>query len=105
MKKRTRIRFRQILTAIVLSLLILAGGIRVNALASSSVRTGEMSRNYTSVMVHPGDSLWSIARTWSGYTGDEELRKYVDELRRMNHLDADGTIYPGAYLMISVPME
>ena len=112
MRKRT-IRLRQITAFIILSIAILAGGIRINALASSA-RNADGRKNkasasqtenraYTSVMIRSGDSLWSIARTWCGSSDTDQLRRYVEELRSMNHLDAEGTIYPGAYLMIRLP--
>ena len=104
MKRRHKTRIHQIIAVLILSFAILAGGLRVNALASAA-RDDQPNRSYTSVMVRSGDSLWSIARTWCGSSDKNVIREYVNELRTMNHLDADGTIYPGAYLMVSVPAE
>jgi LysM repeat protein len=48
-------------------------------------------------IVHPGDTLWGIARGVVGPSGDP--RSLVDSLVSMNHL-AGGTITPGERLRI-----
>ena len=51
-------------------------------------------------VVHPGDTLWGIARGVVGPAGDP--RPVVDRLVSMNHLTG-GTIAPGEQL--SVPAD
>lgn len=49
-----------------------------------------------SVVVRPGDTLWSIARSTAPA---RDPRSTVDELRRLNHLDGVG-IVPGQQLVL-----
>lgn len=52
---------------------------------------------YTSVPIHPGDTLWGIA---SEYCHDSvNLRTYMEELRQINHLKND-EIHAGRYLTV-----
>ena len=54
---------------------------------------------YTSRLIEPGDSLWSIAEeTITDSYGS--VSEYVEALKVMNHLDSD-TIHAGQYLMIT----
>lgn len=53
---------------------------------------------YTSRLIEPGDSLWSIAEE----TMTEQynsVSEYIVALKAMNHLESD-TIHAGQYLMI-----
>lgn len=53
---------------------------------------------YTSVLVSPGDSLWSIAQS---YLDDhyEDQQKYISEVVSINHLQ-DDSITSGQYLIV-----
>ena len=43
---------------------------------------------YTSIQIHSGDSLWSIAETYM--TGEyQNIYDYIDEVREINHLSGD----------------
>ena len=81
----------------VLLILIVLGGFRVNALASSASDQG--TREYISVQIHAGDTLWSIAEEYCGSTDARDIRKYVGELKSMNHILNDAALKPGAYVM------
>ena len=48
------------------------------------------------VVVHPGDTLWSLARH---YAPQRDPRAVVDTLMRLNHLDS-GTVTPGQVLRL-----
>lgn len=54
---------------------------------------------YTSRLIEPGDSLWSIAEET---ITDEysSVNEYVEVLKSMNHLESD-TIHAGQYLTIA----
>lgn len=61
-------------------------------------RTTARNPYYTSVQLKQGDSLWNVARTYSkdsGYT----VREYVDELKRMNHLNSE-QVHAGEFLTV-----
>ena len=72
-------------------ILILAAALSVGFLARSSHGAGPER----TLVVRPGDTLWSIAvRTYSG-----DPREGVWKLERRNHL-ADATIVPGERLVL-----
>lgn len=51
---------------------------------------------YSVITIDKGDTLWSIA---SSYHDGEDLRGYISEVMRVNHLSSQ-TIYPGDKLVI-----
>ena len=93
-----KLRFSHIAILVCLTVLILAGGFRVNALASSARSLS--TDHYGSIQIHSGDSLWSIAASHCGSEENRVIRSYVDELCRINHMEAEQTLVPGAYLVI-----
>jgi nucleoid-associated protein YgaU len=50
----------------------------------------------SSVVVQPGDTLWSIA---TSVQGDGDVRAVIDEIQRLNHLD-DADLVPGQVLQL-----
>ncbi|MCZ2861073.1 LysM peptidoglycan-binding domain-containing protein [Blastococcus sp. VKM Ac-2987] len=50
----------------------------------------------TSVIVDPGDTLWSIA---SAVAGDRDVREVVDGIQRLNDVE-DSAILPGQVLQL-----
>lgn len=66
--------------------------------ASGEEKNVSLNRYYTSITVKNGDSLWSIAETYNKGSG-MEIRKYIDEVRKMNHLATD-SIKAGDSLVI-----
>jgi nucleoid-associated protein YgaU len=50
----------------------------------------------SSVVVHAGDTLWSIA---SSLGGDGDVRAVIDEIQRLNHLDG-AVLVPGQVLQL-----
>ena len=56
------------------------------------------SKQFKSIVIHPGDSLWSIASEYSdGHYSS--IQEYIDELMFINCLDSD-VILAGEYLLI-----
>ncbi|HJC47702.1 MAG TPA: LysM peptidoglycan-binding domain-containing protein [Candidatus Lachnoclostridium pullistercoris] len=83
------------LLACILTSLVFFGYSLNNVLAKDS--RPEFQRYYKSVMIRPGDSLWSLAET---YRGEEmSVEEYIEELRFMNQLRSD-TIHSGQYLTV-----
>lgn len=76
------------------------GMFRVSAKEIDQQRTSDaIEICYTSRLIEPGDSLWSIAEeTITDRYGS--VSEYVEALKVMNHLDSD-TIHAGQYLMIA----
>ncbi|CAB3393142.1 LysM peptidoglycan-binding domain-containing protein [Kyrpidia spormannii] len=48
------------------------------------------------IMVYEGDTLWSIASQYAG--PDVDVREWIYQLRQLNHLTGEGTLYPGMIL-------
>ena len=56
--------------------------------------------DYKTVYVNSGDSLWSIAST---YTSErEDIRTFVLLVKKINHLNDNAQIYPGQTLKIPI---
>ena len=53
---------------------------------------------YQVITVERGDTLWDIARTWSGSTNDD-MDAYMDRIRDMNHIHGDN-LKEGQLLLI-----
>lgn len=53
---------------------------------------------YTCIRIQPGDTIWSIAETYSQET-DLSVEDYVLRLKQMNHIGED-TIHAGHYLTV-----
>jgi predicted Zn-dependent protease len=58
------------------------------------------AQRYTSVTVHPGDTLWSIASSHTRPSSD--VQEAVDRITAANHLTG-GTLQPGEHLRIPSP--
>jgi len=58
------------------------------------------AQRYTSVTVHSGDTLWSIASSHAGPSSD--VQEAVDRITAANHLTG-GTLQPGEHLRIPTP--
>ena len=86
---RTRGRRRGWLRAV----LLVAGLV----LASARLAYGSEPARFDTVVVAPGDTVWSIAR--AHYAGD--LRPHVDSIIRSNNLKTPGLV-PGQQLRIPV---
>ncbi len=55
---------------------------------------------YTSHMVMPGESLWSIAESNMDYNHYDSVEDYMNDIMEMNHIQTDH-IQIGDYLIIS----
>ncbi|WP_040339875.1 LysM peptidoglycan-binding domain-containing protein [Candidatus Blastococcus massiliensis] len=77
----------------------LAVGVALGSWVGSAVAgDGQQLRlvGESSVVVRPGDSLWSIA---TSVAGEEDVRPVIDEIRELNGL-ADATVVPGQVLLL-----
>lgn len=55
-----------------------------------------VNREYKTVTVRQGDTLWDIA---GKYCGKTEIRKYIYQIKKLNNMD-DATIYAGQKLSL-----
>ena len=53
---------------------------------------------FTNIMVAPGQDLEDLAMDYC--VADTDLDSYLDEVRAINHLEADGTVTPGDFLIM-----
>ncbi|MCI8516616.1 MAG: LysM peptidoglycan-binding domain-containing protein [Hungatella sp.] len=58
----------------------------------------EMVSYYTYIEIQPGDTLWSIAETYTEGT-DITIEEYIRRLKQMNHMRGE-TIHEGHYLTV-----
>jgi LysM repeat protein len=61
---------------------------------------GSQPQTYESVNVIQGDTVWSIAA--EHITAGEDIRDLVHEIRKVNDLDSEVTIYAGQVLKVPV---
>ena len=89
-KKRTMGRLGRLM---VFMLVILAVGliifrVTVSAASENSRVPEPRYKYYTSVQIHQGDTLWSIAETYM--TGEyQDIYEYIDEVMEINHMGSD----------------
>jgi LysM repeat protein len=79
--------------ALLFLLMLAAVGLALAAPASDAATPAKPA---TVVVVHPGDSLWSIA---ARYLPSRDAQGVVEEIRRLNGLDGY-TIYAGQQLAL-----
>jgi nucleoid-associated protein YgaU len=76
-------------------------GVALGSWVGSVVAGGEESglrlAGESSVVVHPGDTLWSIAAAVTGEGGD--VRAVVADIRELNELP-DAVVVPGQVLVL-----
>ncbi len=90
--RRTRVRWGRIGGLVVSATLAVA-------VASNAAQAGGSRPAGRAYVVHPGDTLWSIAVRVAGPAADP--RPVVDAIAAANHVD--GTIVPGQTLRIPLP--
>ena len=91
MGKRRRFTLMPIITLAALSLMV-----TVPALSSMHLYAAAPQR-YATVVVHPGDTLWSIAASHTANTSD--VQDTIDRISEVNHL-AGASIEPGQRLRV-----
>ncbi|WP_429309781.1 LysM peptidoglycan-binding domain-containing protein [Paenibacillus mucilaginosus] len=68
---------------IVVLLLALLGGLSASVSGQDVHAAGTALEEHEFVYVHQGDTLWEIA---SEYAPDEDIRDYIDEIKKLNGL-------------------
>lgn len=91
MAKRRRFTLMPIITLAALSLMV-----TVPALSSMHLYAAA-PQHYATVIVHPGDTLWSIASAHTGSTSD--VQDTIDRITEVNHLSG-ASIEPGQRLRV-----
>ena len=91
-------RFITVLTALLLVFTI-AGSIRSFA-GSENSRSG-LSKQYTSVMVYPGDSLDSVADKYL-CPEQSDRDRLIREIASINHLSPENPLTTGNHIIVPV---
>lgn len=91
-KNRIRLLAVLLLFALMIFTIILA------TKKANAKREGNRIKQVTSVEIHKGDTLWSIA---SRYMSDEydNLNEYIEEIKMSNGMTSD-EIYAGSYIIV-----
>ena len=90
MGKRRRFTLMPLITLATLSAIV-----TVPALSSMHLYAAT-PQHYATVIVRPGDTLWSIA---SKHTGSSDVQDTIDRISEVNHLDT-ASIEPGQRLRV-----
>ena len=95
-ERSPRIRNKGIL---MIGMLILVSQLFFKVLVKADDRREEAPpyKYYTSVQIHPGDTLWDIASEYCD--NSEQIQEYMRELRHINRLKSDA-IHAGRYLTV-----
>ena len=59
---------------------------------------GYEEQQYQSIVVHSGDTLWSLAEK---YSKDSNIREYIYDVKKINHLDS-GILYENTAILIPI---
>lgn len=101
--RRKRQALCQRIAVVILTLCIILCGVILGSsiMSAGKSRASEESASfkyYTSIEIHQGDTLWSIACDYMG-TEYDSIQDYIDEVKELNQLGPDD-IHAGQYLMI-----
>jgi len=88
------------LITMALALVVIASGIVVS-IANAMKCWDDQEYKVVEVTVMPGDTLWGIAREYSG--PEKDIRVAVDDIMRENNLSGS-IVRPGQVLRIAVPI-
>lgn len=97
-RREKRISYKMILIILILTAAIVIG---LTAFTSQNAKadTANLYKYYTSYEVKSGDTLWTIAKKYSGNGAYDSVTGYIDEVCSINHLPSD-TIYAGSEICI-----
>lgn len=96
--KSRRMSFRTVLMILIASAAVIFGIITFTSQKTKADAAG-LYKYYTSYEVKSGDTLWSIAKEYSGNGAYDRITDYIDEVCSINHLPND-TIYAGNKICI-----
>lgn len=88
-----------ILTVVLMtvSMLLISGLKKTNH--ADAAASAEVQKSYTTVTVHEGDTLWTLAEDYNA-AGSESTEAYIREVSRLNHLGSADEIHAGAHIVI-----
>ena len=102
--RRQRIFQLQLTTTIIIATIVLFAIIFMCSSFSSDAQSDMYKpefKYYTTVMVHSGDSLWSIASDHYSEDHYDDLNSYITEICRINRMNTDSILNAGSRILIS----
>lgn len=97
-----KVSFKKLMGFILIAIMVFCGGLFVgthsNAEQSNSICFDDVV-SYESVLVHKGDTLWSIAKSNLDHPSDAEVAAYVQEIVSLNQIE-DNCIHMGNYILV-----
>lgn len=96
MKKKHHLKNKKRFFTVTICLLLINIVLTSFVVASAG---NHLKKEFKSVTILPGDTLWAIAQKHSGNT---DIRKYIYEIKHLNNLNG-ATIYAGQRLIL--PLE
>ena len=101
--RRQRIFQLQLTTTIIITTIVLFAIIFMCSSFSSDAQSDMYKpefKYYTTVMVHSGDSLWSIASDHYSEDHYDDLNSYITEICRINRMNTDSILNAGESLIV-----
>lgn len=99
--RRRRERRRKMAAASVVTLITLCAIVIFAAsYRAISSRAGSGFKYYTKITVAAGDTLWDIADDYMDENAYRNKNSYIAEVRSINHLGEEETIYAGQTLIV-----
>lgn len=100
-RRRERVVAKQktmlgILAVLIISLIIIFGSAMITF--AKNENKPEPIKSYVSIQVQNGDTLWSIAESYTE-SYDIKINDYINEVKSMNSLSSDD-IHTGSFLII-----
>lgn len=100
--QRLRRERRQKYMTVGLALIAIACMILICIVSYSSIKAHASAgfKYYTGITVESGETLWNIADRYIDYEYYADRDTYIAEIENINHLDADGSLLAGQFLVI-----
>ena len=99
-KRRLRIVRRQrLLLAVFIAALISITIFIVSTMILEAHSEATEVKYYTAVDIHAGDTLYELSNNYISYTHYNDINSYMNEVKRINHLDEVGHIYAGTKII------
>ncbi|MBR6222493.1 MAG: LysM peptidoglycan-binding domain-containing protein [Lachnospiraceae bacterium] len=97
--RKTEVMIKKLLLVIFTLSFILTGILFTKKDSSRSFADSANTKYFKSIEVDSGDTLWDIAGLYM--TDDySSIQDYVDEIIDINHLNKDGSINSGCYIIV-----
>ncbi len=101
-KRVYQLRKRAFITAFSITLIIAISFIAGNSRSIAENKyDSSLSVTYKSIMIHSGETLWSIASAQTTDIAEINCKDYIKEVKKLNRLSSDKLVY-GDYLVIPV---